>query len=676
MRFISLLFFISFASNAQVENWGGPIERIENVLGFGYTCDRADRAELEFIDCQIPTLKVTNITDQMNFDQLSEELVFQEASRRNHQFVSCQRKLYDGLKDSVTRINLKKNAYLQFQNIREALGDRLQNKSAAEETVSNFQSSNFSEDRFNHRYNNWRQERLNRAQTNLSSIEGEINNLVSRIPLGNRKEVKEKITEILKTNPNITEEKFSEEFEKLITTLDSQVTASQGFFDGIKIPQGDGTNLYTIDDDMKLSLIRLGQVDNVVSALGMKERLSKGFVCRSRARYETGPTARKALEIPLYFAGAYGLGRLAARAGVGIISATSTAARAGMIGLDVMEGYRAFEETMDACFPDEFLAGSLDESCTGESEVSSIYQEADIASCVTTGVLGVGSVALVGGVRLWARTSQRTVARATPAVQAAPEEAAENVIVVTARRNRITAEARTIRTPEIAKNKMEMTATKIKGLTLVRKSASEEQLIKSLADKKMAKGIKAAFDRLHDKDALASYMNKLQDDTFQAMLRSGDSKLRQMANWGKLDKDTMLAVIKSRVEARGAEIVYITKLEGGLGTNAFNQRIGKGYLIDHGFPEGISHGTYTHLLQQDFTYETISKVSGKSHGDVIKFFGTEDGMRVWDNLYDGGGNTPTSPEFFQPFIMKDNVPLGFLKRDRTPQSIGKLQLPS
>jgi len=149
MRIFSLLILLSFATHAQVENWGGPIERIENVLGMGFTCNEADRAEVEFIDCQIPTLQVTNLTDQMNFDQISEELIFMEAARRNHQFVSCQRKLYDGLKEAEVRRDLKKNAYLQFRNIRETLGERLQAQSVAQETVSTFRPANFSEDRFN-----------------------------------------------------------------------------------------------------------------------------------------------------------------------------------------------------------------------------------------------------------------------------------------------------------------------------------------------------------------------------------------------------------------------------------------------------------------------------------------------------------------------------------------------
>lgn len=674
MRSISLLLFISLSSQifAQVENWGGPIERIENVLGFGFACDRADRAEVEYIDCQIPTLKVTGVTEDMNLDQITEELIFLEAARRNHQFVSCQEKLHQGLKDQSTRSNLKKNAFLQFQNIRESLGDKLKEKTEAETQVGNFRSSNFSEDRFNTRYNSWRQERLQNAQADLSKVNGEIQNLVSRVPLGNRAEMKEKLVELLKTNPNISEEKFSEEYEKVLQTLDSQIKTSVAHFDSIKTPQGDGTNLYKIDDDMKMSFIKSGQVSNVVTAYGMEERLSKGFVCRSRARYETGPVARKALEIPLYFAGAYGLGRLAVRAAVSGAKAISMAARAGMIGLDLAQIAEVTSETMDACFPPEFLSGSLDENCSAESEISSVYQEADIASCVTSATLGVGSVAFVGGVRLWGVMSARAATKAKLLSRLEPEE---NVIVVTARRERLIDRARSQPQPlsKLAQAKKDLTEQKMSNLLFVRNTVKERTVVTALSDRDMRRGIRAAFNRLHDKEALTKYITDLQEDTFQAMMR--DPKLRSAAQWGRLDKDTMVKVLEERVKARGSKFVYIAKIEGGLSTKAFNERIGKGYLVDHGFPEGVSHGTYTHLLQQDFTYETIMKASGKSHDDVIKFFGTEDGMKVWDQLFDAGGNTPTSPEYFMPRIMKENLPLGFIP-GRIPRSSDRSSLPA
>ncbi len=467
------------------------------------------------------------------------------------------------------------------------------------------------------------------------------------------------------------------------------MSESESFFNGIKVSQGDGTNLYSVDDDMKLSLIRMGQVNNVVASLGMRERLSQGFVCRARARYETGPRARMALEIPLYFAGAYGLGRLAVRAGVGAISTT---ARAGMIGLDIVEGARAVEETMNACFPDEFLSGSLDESCTGESEISSVYQEADIAACVTTGVLSVAPVAFVGGVRIWARTSGRTAPRVAPAAQAVPEEAAENVIVVTARRERVTTRARAEsenapqraptnlprsegELPKVAQNKINLVSERIQRLRFANRDPNA--VTGFVKNKKLKRGISEAFTKMNDPAYVSQYMSELQEETFRVMLASGDSKLRSMANWGKIDKETMINVLKSRASRNGVNVVRIEQAEGSLSTQAFNARIGQGYLIDHGFPEGISHGTYTHLLQQDMAYDVISRVSGKPHSEIVEFFGTSDGMRVWDNMFDADPKllSPHSPEYFQNNIMKNNVPLGYIRRDKTPGSDNRLLLP-
>lgn len=678
MRLFSFLLLISFGVSAQVENWGGPIERVENLLGMGFTCNDADRAEVEYIDCQIPTLRVVNLNDQMNFDQISEELIFMEATRRNHQFVSCQRELHDGLKNPKTRSDLKKDAYLQFKNIQVGLRDKLKAKDSAQETVDTFRPANFSEDRHNARYNQWRQDRLSKAQSELSSIERDVKNLVSRIPLGNREEVKNKMIEILKTRPNISESDFAGEFEKLLIILEGQVTQSENFFNGIKIPQEDGTNLYSVDDELKLSLIQMKQVDNVVKSLGMEERLSRSFVCRSRARYVRGPKARMAMELPFYF-GAYGLGRLAVRLGG---AALSLSARAGMIGLDIIEGARAINETMNACFPDEFLAGSLEESCTAESEISSVYQEAEIATCVTTGVLSVGSVAFVGGAKIWAHTRDRAALKASALARLEPEKA-EDVIVVTGRRQRVAERAKAepprdpskVEIPRATQNKINLSTQRVRQLELEKRDFSSA--LSHIDDPALRNGFAEAFKKMHDPEALADYIGDLQADTFRLMLASENSKLRSMAQWGKMDKDTMLEVLKKRVEDRGAKIVEIRKNEGVLTDEAFNERIGQGYLIDGGFPEGMAHGKYTHLLQQDFAYDIISRTSGKSHQEIIDFFGTPKGHKVWGSIFDNEPKmkSPNSPEFFRRNIMEKNIPLGFIP-DKKRQSPDTLSLPA
>lgn len=685
MRFFSVFLLICLASEAfaQVENWGGPVERVDEFLGMGFTCQDADRAEVEYIDCQIPTLAVVEIEKQKNFDRLSEELIFMEAARRNSQFVSCQRKLFDGLKDQEQRNTLKENAYLQFKHIERALGRSLKDQKAAEETVDVFRPANFAEDRFNHRYNEWREERKAKAQGVLSEINSEITNLLARVPLANRKNVKEKLIEVLQTKPNISKTDFFSVYEELLNTLDSQITQSVSFFDGIKTPQPDGTSLFSVDDDLKLRLVRTGQVSNVISSLDMETRLARSFVCRTRARYETGPRSRQALELPLYFAGAYGLGRLAVRAAATGAKAISTAARAGMIGLDVLEGARGINETLAACFPDEFLSGSLEESCTMESEISSVYQEADIASCATTGVLNLAPVAFVGGVRIWARRADAVAAPVVPRTEPRVEPVTSpatpaNVIVVTARRRRVTARAKRedpvaapetpapalVRSegelPRVSSNKINLSVDKIKRLRFAPRNP--EIVRKHITDPDFKKGIGEAFEKMNDPEEVAKYISELQEDTFRVMLGSSDSKLKSMARWGKIDRETMLNVLKSRVESRGANIVKIEQAEGTLTEQAFNARIGQGYLIDHGFPEGMSHGTYTHLFQQDMAYDIISRSSGKSHQQIIEFFGTPEGMKVWDRMFDASPrlNSPHSPEYFRKNIMENNVPLGFM----------------
>src|SRR5690606_10227265 len=104
------------------------------------------------------------------------------------------------------------------------------------------------------------------------------------------------------------------------------------------------------------------------------------------ARYVNGPRNLALVEIPFYFAGVYGLGRLALRAGIyaartgsasvrAISEATRTAARLGIAGVTGAELATGFAEAHDACYPPQFLNGTPDEECTAESEILGMYQE-------------------------------------------------------------------------------------------------------------------------------------------------------------------------------------------------------------------------------------------------------------------------------------------------------------
>ena len=145
--------------------------------------------------------------------------------------------------------------------------------------------------------------------------------------------------------------------------------------------------------------------------MGLEDELQNKFMCRAKARYHRGPEALLAAEIPLYFAGVYGLGRAAVALGARTISATTRLARAGanatrwgakaaMLGIEMYAYARIADEVRQVCWPDEYTAAIQSGSCNFESEVAGVYQESSIAQCATMAVLGFGPIGAVGAYRV------------------------------------------------------------------------------------------------------------------------------------------------------------------------------------------------------------------------------------------------------------------------------------
>ncbi len=210
----------------------------------------------------------------------------------------------------------------------------------------------------------------------------------------------------------------------------------------------------------------------------------------------------------------------------------------------------------------------------------------------------------------------------------------------------------------IARN-LEATRSRIMAVSFSR-VPYEDRILDYISDPALRRGFVAGLAHLQSKHRIANYVVALQSDTYQRMLAAGGA-LANQARLGTLDALTMKQVLLERARQQGVRVITLTE---GLSSREFNRQIGRGFVLDEGFTASGSHGVWTHLLQQDMIYGTIAQGAGKNIDDVVEFFGTPAGMRVWDDMFDGGGQTPLCPEFFKPNFMRPNIPLGDVGQQR------------
>lgn len=513
----------SAGSTGLVEDFGATgvtggtdlIDRAEGFMGNSWACNNATKEEFDAIDgaCGWDITNREHITD---FDNWSEELVFMEAAQRTHQMTQCQVKLHDKYEsDSLTSTTMKQNAYIQFQDIRQQLGLILQERDRVSDQLSSARnSSNYYEDRMSGTLNQtYGYER--EVEGRLRDVNERLNSLMSRVPMGNRVQMRERLVSLAR-RPNLSEQQFYAEYESVMRQLGSEARSSQNFFNGIlrAVPSGQA---YLINEDLKKSLVKSGQIENVIASLGLEERLAQGFSCRVRARYQSGPTNLMVAEIPLYFLGVYGLGRLAVRAGVAGVRATSAAARtsaeitawsarAAMLGIEGYTWARLGDSVRETCFPPEYLtAVQNDAGCTAESEVNGVYQNASISQCLTTAAIAIAPVAFVGAVRVWRRGPTRPVPENIVTARVADE------VPTTAPISRIVDEAPA---PSTVVEEIIVTAPRRRNPNITPERAPGAEAWTTVNDVTRVNGLAAA-----DKTFLRNYMRGLPRDV-QTKLRN------------------------------------------------------------------------------------------------------------------------------------------------------------
>lgn len=203
--------------------------------------------------------------------------------------------------------------------------------------------------------------------------------------------------------------------------------------------------------------------------------------------------------------------------------------------------------------------------------------------------------------------------------------------------------------------KLSATRKTIMSVPIKRKPQVEKEILDLVSDPQLKKGFATALDDLHDPKALSEMMVKLQEDTFALMRSVNVPSAHKNLTDGVLDPNAMKRVLNDRAEARGVRVLTI---KSSTSSEAFHDYIGQGYIIDEAPTIRADHGVFTHRIQQELIYDSVVRGSGKSYDAVVKFFGTKEGLKVWEKMFDSEDMiTTTSPAFFKKEIMSSTTPL-------------------
>lgn len=212
--------------------------------------------------------------------------------------------------------------------------------------------------------------------------------------------------------------------------------------------------------------------------------------------------------------------------------------------------------------------------------------------------------------------------------------------------------------PQEAKDKILAITEDITNLTFPK--IDQTYILDKVQDAKLKKGFKKALDAMEDFFYITDYFAKLEGDVLVEMLESGKDDLVQLAQNGELDHDTIVKVLSDRMKARNIELVTV---ETTLSSQAFKEKLRQGAIIDRGFSATSDHGIYSHLVQQDMTYDLIASEVGGDYKVVMDFLGSEESADVWGKMYDSFASNLTHPEWFKKTILRPflNLTLNFEK---------------
>lgn len=198
-----------------------------------------------------------------------------------------------------------------------------------------------------------------------------------------------------------------------------------------------------------------------------------------------------------------------------------------------------------------------------------------------------------------------------------------------------------------AKNKILQTTEDVTNLNFPK--INKDGILNNISDDNLRRGFSKALNAMEDFFFITEYFAKLEGDTLLKQKRSTKAVLKEMAEDGRLDHDSMVSVLKKRMKDRGLKLV---KINDALDESEFQKKIAKGAIIDFGFSASSSHGIYTHLVQQDMIYDIIAKEVDGDYNKILKFLGSSKGLNVWNKMFDSFSSNLTEPEWFKDTILR------------------------
>jgi hypothetical protein len=416
----SIVVLTSFSAFSQIER--STYTRATELLGGINRCEKPDFDEYKFVEDHTRFTRAYPLEEGQpaDFDHEIESLMFSEAAGSSYRFSQCQRKLYDhlekGLQDAgdYRALALRRAAWLQFNYLRSQINKAYQDLTSARSSARTVRSGISYGDPGERAMMagqsalglETQSDRLVKAEADVARVTAHLRSLVSRIPLGNRPEMKDAMVALARHSGLVSEAQFNNVFKTALMELNKQSLKSVQFWEGTDGVNGAGnvtTNstgdlIARVNNDLKISLIQSGQMEMIVNARGMADRSHKEFMCRTQARYIQGPQTRDGILTVASMIGGYGLARLAVRAGLKAATALSAAGRvsARMVQVPAMAAWIGLEATAmgidvdharRVCFKPEFLAGANEDQCSFESEYNGAFLEASAAECLTSSIL-------------------------------------------------------------------------------------------------------------------------------------------------------------------------------------------------------------------------------------------------------------------------------------------------
>ncbi|MBD64358.1 MAG: hypothetical protein CME62_04075 [Halobacteriovoraceae bacterium] len=366
-------------------------------------------------------------------DPMQEELAYQTAFDDIKDFTTCQARFFNELTPGKPeRRNMINIAYSQFSPIKNKLEDK---KEELDELTQRFYGERYSRtvDRCRQIVGDvqdmkgargscssqndqlyLQEPRIVALMAEISRLEEELDQLMSRVPLGNRGTMQTGLIELARRPGRVSRADFGRVYgTKLNEMINDTSDMVSEIMQRTRIRPNDPSKVnYCIDRTMKRNLQRSEQLKDSMASRGLEGDLDQ-FLLRANNRYGVASEiGAELLLLPLSFGG-YGLARLGAglavrgarlaRTGAALQRAT----RAGLLGVEAADWTAVAAAIQRDCieesnqFYDNIPANG---ACNPLQEIEQVYNESSLMNCATSWLVpaaaaGYGRLATSASVR-------------------------------------------------------------------------------------------------------------------------------------------------------------------------------------------------------------------------------------------------------------------------------------